>query len=150
MFLRFRAITGPALKFAEPQTAMRYKGRMPMVSAKAALSAYAAAAAFRSEGSRQASTSAKIRRATASLARSLCVRATSTAAWGFRVYDLRHTFASLLLAQGAPITYVAAQLGHSRPTTTLQFYAHWVPGGRERFVDRITGPQTRRTERRGH
>ena len=30
----------------------------------------------------------------------------------FRVYDLRHTFASLLLARNAPITYVAAQLGH--------------------------------------
>ena len=37
----------------------------------------------------------------------------------FRVYDLRHTFASSLLAQGAPITFVSAQLGHSRPTTTL-------------------------------
>src|SRR5207244_940225 len=43
----------------------------------------------------------------------------------FRVYDLRHTFASLLLADRAPLPYVAAQLGHSRPTTTLQFYAHW-------------------------
>jgi len=62
----------------------------------------------------------------------------------FRVYDLRHTFASLLLAQGAPITYVAAQLGHSRPTTTLQWYAHWLPGGRERFVDGIAGPKTRK------
>ena len=58
----------------------------------------------------------------------------------FRLYDLRHTFASLLLAQGAPITYVAAQLGHSRPTTTLQWYAHWIPGGRERFVDGLAGP----------
>ena len=72
----------------------------------------------------------------------------------FRVYDLRHTFASLLLAQGAPITYVAAQLGHSRPTTTLQWYAHWLPGGRERFVDGIAGPKTRKAGpkpgKRGH
>lgn len=34
----------------------------------------------------------------------------------FRLYDLRHTFASLPLAQNAPITYVAAQLGHAKPT----------------------------------
>ena len=65
----------------------------------------------------------------------------------FRVYDLRHTFASLLLAQGVPITYVSAQLGHSRPTTTLQWYAHWLPGARERYVDGLTGLDT---ETRGH
>ena len=34
----------------------------------------------------------------------------------FRVYDCRHTFASRLLAAGAPISYVAAQLGHARPS----------------------------------
>ena len=65
----------------------------------------------------------------------------------FRVYDLRHTFASLLLAQGVPITYVSAQLGHSRPTTTLQWYAHWLPGGRERYVDGLTDLATKT---RGH
>jgi hypothetical protein len=48
---------------------------------------------------------------------------------------IAYTFASLLLAQKAPITYVAAQLGHARPTTTLQFYAHWIPSGAEHFVD---------------
>jgi integrase len=32
-----------------------------------------------------------------------------------RVYDHRHTYASLLLADGAPLTYVSAQLGHANP-----------------------------------
>jgi integrase len=41
----------------------------------------------------------------------------------FRLYDLRHTYASLLLAASAPITYVSAQLGHANPATTLRFYA---------------------------
>jgi len=38
-----------------------------------------------------------------------------------RLYDLRHTFATHLLADRAPITYVAAQLGHRKPTTTPAF-----------------------------
>jgi integrase len=58
----------------------------------------------------------------------------------FRLYDLRHTFATLLQAQSAPITYVAAQLGHSKPTTTLQWYAHWLPSGRRSFVDALDDP----------
>jgi integrase len=43
-----------------------------------------------------------------------------------RLYDLRHTFASLLLAANAPITYVSAQLGHANPATTLRYYARWI------------------------
>jgi integrase len=41
----------------------------------------------------------------------------------FRLYDLRHTYATHLLAEEASITYVAAQLGHARPTTTLALRA---------------------------
>ena len=52
-----------------------------------------------------------------------------------RLYDLRHTFASLLLAAGAPITYVGAQLGHANPTTTLRFYARWIPSRGQRWVE---------------
>lgn len=47
----------------------------------------------------------------------------------FRLYDLRHTFAITLLAEGAPLTYVAAQMGHTKPTTTLLWHAHWLPRG---------------------
>ena len=54
---------------------------------------------------------------------------------GHRVYDLRHTFATLLLTMAAPITYVAAQLGHANPTTTLRWYAHWLPSDAARYVD---------------
>jgi integrase len=45
----------------------------------------------------------------------------------YRMYYCRHTYASLLLATGAPITYVSQQLGHSSPSTTLKFYARWIP-----------------------
>ena len=48
-----------------------------------------------------------------------------------------YTFATHLLAGGAPITYVAAQLVHRKPTTTLLFYAHWIPGGDKSHIDRL-------------
>ena len=41
-----------------------------------------------------------------------------------RSYDLRHTFASLAVAHGAPVTEVQAALGHSRASTTLDIYTH--------------------------
>lgn len=44
---------------------------------------------------------------------------------GSRPYDLRHAFASLLLAEGRSVVDVAAQLGHS-PAMTLSTYAHLV------------------------
>src|SRR3981081_2949388 len=40
---------------------------------------------------------------------------------------MRHTFASLLLQDGAPITYVSRQLGHRDASITLRVYAHWLP-----------------------
>jgi len=52
-----------------------------------------------------------------------------------RFHDLRHTFASLLLAKGAPITYVSRQLGHVNPQITLRVYSHWIPEQNQR--DRV-------------
>ena len=56
---------------------------------------------------------------------------------GHRLYDLRHTFATLHLAKGHPITWVAAQLGHAKPTTTLQWYAHWLPSVDKKYIDAL-------------
>jgi integrase len=65
------------------------------------------------------------------------------------LYDLRHTFATLLLAgpgdrPPAPITYVAAQMGHASPATTLRFYARWIPRQGRRYVEGLltTRPET--------
>lgn len=52
-----------------------------------------------------------------------------------RPYDLRHTYASLMLALGAPLTFVSHQLGHSNPATTLRHYARWIPGEGAEFAD---------------
>ena len=41
-----------------------------------------------------------------------------------RFHDLRHTFASILISHGYELTYVAEQMGHSSPSTTLSTYAH--------------------------
>jgi integrase len=42
-----------------------------------------------------------------------------------RPYDLRHSFTSLLLAEGRSVHYVATQLGHS-PALTLSTYGHLI------------------------
>ncbi len=53
-------------------------------------------------------------------------------------HQMRHTFASLLLQAGAPITYVSRQLGHRDSAITLRVYAHWLPeAGPEKGVDRL-------------
>ena len=54
---------------------------------------------------------------------------------GFVPYDLRHTFASILLSSNVPLLYVSKQLGHFKATTTLDHYAKWLPSGEQRFVN---------------
>ena len=61
----------------------------------------------------------------------------STFAWRFKlilkkhslpeylnVHSLRHTNASLLIANGTDVATVAGLLGHSQPSTTLDIYTH--------------------------
>jgi integrase len=51
-----------------------------------------------------------------------------------RFHDLRHTHASLLLAQGVPVVDVAYRLGDS-PETILSTYAHFIPGQGKRAIE---------------
>ena len=44
-----------------------------------------------------------------------------------RFHDLRHTAATLVLEQGTHPAVVAAMLGHSKTSTTLNVYSHVVP-----------------------
>ena len=41
-----------------------------------------------------------------------------------RLHDARHTYASLALAAGKSVRWVASQLGHANPELTLRVYAH--------------------------
>jgi integrase len=41
-----------------------------------------------------------------------------------RFHDLRHTYASILIANGENIKYIQTQMGHSSPSVTLNVYAH--------------------------
>lgn len=45
-----------------------------------------------------------------------------------RLHDLRHTHASLLLAQGTPMKVISERLEHSSFTVTMDTYAHLLPG----------------------
>ena len=46
---------------------------------------------------------------------------------GIRWHDLRHTYATLLLARGTHPTYVQKSLGHASVQLTLDRYSHWMP-----------------------
>ncbi|MDN3357332.1 tyrosine-type recombinase/integrase [Actinomadura sp. DC4] len=52
-----------------------------------------------------------------------------------RLYDLRHTHATLLLIKGVPVKVVSERLGHASPTVTLTVYAHVLPGNQRDAAD---------------
>jgi integrase len=54
---------------------------------------------------------------------------------GYRLHDLRHFMATEMLAAGVPIPIVSARLAHNRVSTTLDVYAHAVPGGDRTAAD---------------
>ena len=54
-----------------------------------------------------------------------------------RIHDLRHSYASMLIANGESLAYVRDQLGHSSIKVTVDLYGHLVPGGSRQAVDRL-------------
>ena len=63
-----------------------------------------------------------------------------------RLHHLRHFAATVMLAGGVDVRTVAGRLGHSRPTLTLQTYAHVMDMSDRRAAEviggSISGPQT--------
>lgn len=54
-----------------------------------------------------------------------------------RIHDMRHTFASMLLALGEPLLYVKDQLGHQSIQITVDTYGHLIPGANKSAVDKL-------------
>jgi integrase len=51
---------------------------------------------------------------------------------GVTLHSLRHTHASMLIANGVDILTISRRLGHSSPTITLSIYGHLVSGTDDR------------------
>ena len=58
---------------------------------------------------------------------------------------LRHTFASILLAEGKSPAYVQAQLGHKSIAMTVDTYGRWLPKGNKAAIDSLDDPCTEGT-----
>jgi integrase len=56
-----------------------------------------------------------------------------------RPYDLRHTFASLLLTAGAPMAYVSEQMGHQNIQLTVKLYGHLEPRANRHWMNKLPG-----------
>jgi integrase len=53
------------------------------------------------------------------------------------IHDIRHTTASILLARGVPVTYVAKMLGHSSTRMTLDRYSHYLPSENRGMINAL-------------
>lgn len=65
---------------------------------------------------------------------------------GVRFHDLRHTYASLLIAAGESVTVVSKRLGHASAVETLETYAHMWPDSDGRTVDVLDAAYARHVD----
>jgi integrase len=59
-----------------------------------------------------------------------------------RLYDLRHTAASLMIRQGASVKAVQRQLGHATASITLDVYGHLFPDELDALAGRLEDART--------
>ena len=60
----------------------------------------------------------------------------------FRLHDLRHTYGSLLIQDGASLPYVRDQMGHYSIQVTVDTYGHLIPGANVSWIDRLDSRPT--------
>ena len=62
-----------------------------------------------------------------------------------RFHDLRHTYTTLMIAQGVHVKFIQSQLGHASIQTTLDRYGHLLPevghGAGEQLDSVVFGPE---------
>lgn len=58
---------------------------------------------------------------------------------GVRLHDVRHFMATEMLKSGVPVSVVAGRLGHSRASTTLNIYSHFVAGDDRAAAEALGG-----------
>jgi len=69
---------------------------------------------------------------------------TATGVRQLRPYDLRHTYASLLVMAGRDPLYISRQMGHHSPGFTLTVYGHLMeslPRGHVEWADELVFPE---------
>lgn len=69
---------------------------------------------------------------------------------GANLKTLRHSFASGLIASGAPVTEVQHLMGHANPAVTLRVYSHWFRDASSGAADRFTSAFLPAPEKSGH
>lgn len=68
------------------------------------------------------------------------------------VHSLRHTYASLMIADGTPLVVVSHQLGHAQTSTTANIYAHVIAAAEtkaqeaidDKFKDLVAPPEAQK------
>jgi integrase len=57
-----------------------------------------------------------------------------------RFFDIRHTYASILISNGATLAYIKDQLGHSSIKATGDIYAHMLPNSMRDMINLLDDP----------